>query len=454
MKNILLVSALVLLLLLSACGKRTAIDGEIDSEVHPLDTSLESDITMPPPATTTTPPVTVLPEQETDSAFISAEEALDLVKQINNEDNAVYDIFAFYPYPVNEKDYYSISATDKETGNIINYFYVNKLTGEVYTLYGRRLILLPLTEKEELAVFVESFTLGQNYVFLMPPFDNINEISAKDIVHFYYYFGFYSDSNTIFDFEYTQEQLENKNLYPDIPEYWSYLSIIGAKGVKPYRIEEYIQKQYNTDFNIQDYDFSDVNYWLDAFCNVRWEEETGAIVYIYNDTVTGGNGVSCHTLKTEFDESLYYTITVDIITAEYTSYVEGYYLNTVRKNEDGRFNIISKQPVNINDISFTEEEFDKIKEMPWYGDIIMIDDKFVITLNEARKAIEDIPQENEMLTFGTIIGSLEENLKYYNFSIYEYREDERHYLAFYCIDKITGEAYLYDQETGELIPIN
>ncbi|MCL2109630.1 MAG: hypothetical protein FWH20_09845 [Oscillospiraceae bacterium] len=232
----------------------------------------------------------------------------------------------------------------------------------------------PLTELEEIALFVERFNAMPMYSML-PAFDDISQIPPEHIIIRFYWDilpGTFSDNDpeTLAGFEFfvydeaDYERIGAEKIFPD--------EII--RGFPPEAIVQYMREQFNPDFSAENYDFSVINIgrgpWEseDAFfishgCKAFWDEAEKAVAFIPLNSAGGGFGVFSDTLAVrELENGLYHVITIDVFHNHgQFPYIEDYFINTVRKNADGSFAIISKQVVDINEITFTDEELDEIR---------------------------------------------------------------------------------------------
>jgi hypothetical protein len=256
---------------------------------------------------------------------------------------------------------------------------------------------ISLDETVNAIIFVQSFN-SMSAFDAVPVFENINEIPTEFIVKMFDK-GFYIETA---DFEYTEEQLKELNLYNEN------LRNLKAYGIFPSTVEHYIKEKYNPFFNVGHYDFSVINVHQDwgfpfgLFLSIgqmaAWDEESGALIYLRYDSAGGGVGSQSVALKVKQEDDMFYVITVDFFSAHGNIfYVQGYYLHTIQsKNNDG-FIMLSKQEIDIKDITFTEEEIENAKDF-WASELILIENKFVMTAAQADKITQEIVSE---LALGT-----------------------------------------------------
>jgi len=311
----------------------------------------------------------------------------------------------------------------------------------------------PLTEIEEVALLVERFSSAP--FNLMPAFDDINEIPIKYFIRLYYWSAWFSHNiKDFFDFEYTEEQMEELNA--DFEWNWFYM----ARGVYPHRIEEYVRENYNTNFSIEHYDFSVINdndkrkpgAWVALSLSALWDEEEQAVIYLYNGNVGGGYGTSSTVLKTYKEDDVYYAVSVDCEFNSFLILVEGYFLHTVQKNENGGFIMVSKKEIDINEMSFTEEELDELKKS-WVGEIIGENNRFIISQGELdeiiREVLDSLDSSEELYTMWKILVI---DGEYYSFWVRynTYDENEQQIWETFgtiMVNAFTGEAHFeaYDE---------
>ena len=123
-----------------------------------------------------------------------------------------------------------------------------------------------------------------------------------------------------------------------------------------------------------------------------WDDVEKAVAIIPIYSAGGGFGTFNKTLAIrEQENGLYHVVTVDFFDSHGpTFWVEDYFINTVRKNADGSFAMISKQSVDINEISFTDEELDEIRaafpvEYTEWDRPVLIGDRFVLSYTQLRE---------------------------------------------------------------------
>ncbi|MCL2020181.1 MAG: hypothetical protein FWG70_10560 [Oscillospiraceae bacterium] len=437
---------------LTSCGKQAPPDTGLDGIDAPPETVPEILTEAPMPLTT---PVSEKPPVKTEEAvskpppppYISIEEAADFIKMIVDPNDEIN--FEFRATRTEERDevFYYVGfgfelpkftiEDEEEEEAYLGLFYVDKLTGEVFLSIREDLFTYPVDEEVfemfellDLAAFVENFNGG--YFNLMPVFNDINEIPLKYFITLYHYVNGYRG-----DYEYTYEEIEEfkiKNSYLDDERLY-----YNAHGVETTTIENYMQNNYNSDFNTRHYDWSSINgVGVNIHCTAIWEEERNAVLYVYDGMVSGGNGTECMVIKTEKKDEIYYAVAVDYKTINYQGYIEGYYLNTVKKNDNGDFNIISKQPVDIKTVYFTEEELNYLKSI----DVLMIEDEFIISTTEAKNIVKRIRNdENSDYYINYFFDNIEDN--YYIVSVYENDNFDKP-ANIYSVEIITGEVSVYE----------
>jgi hypothetical protein len=446
------ITALLLtgIILFAACG------GEPDFEPvprnrAPAETEEEVPVVLPPEPE---PEPEIIPEEPEEPAplFISVEEAEQAARDAIDP-NGEFDYRLEYngsrPGEIDGVHYYMFYWYFPRGGKFRDMLFVDRLTGDVFLDTGR-LLAFPFDETTELIYFVQNFN-GADFN-LIPAFNDINEIPLEYFIRLHGYINY--------DFEYTEEQIDELNA--DFERQWFYR----AHGVYPSRIEAYIRENYNINFNINHYDFNVINndndknewsikyypgLWASVGLSVVWDEEAGAFIYIINNGLSGGNGTFCRVFKIEQDGDKFYVIAADMRVSEYVVFVEGYFLHTVRRNENGDFNIMSKQVIDVNEISFTEEELDEIKSWSWIGEAIIVEGRFAMTRLEIdeiiEKVLEDVDSDEELdwwrpeLTDG-----------YYSTSVYYTVPNDRDrvdliYIGRITINALTGEAHFEPYES-------
>jgi hypothetical protein len=305
----------------------------------------------------------------------------------------------------------------------------------VFLSVNGKLMTLPLDELTEILLFVERFN-SISFWSNLPAFSHINEIPAEYIIKIFDR-GFRND---MADFEYTEEQLMELS-FQDNRGYH------GIYGIYPGTIEKYIQEKYNPDFRIGNYDFNfidsfqdwnDGNLWLGIGREAVWDAERGALLLIRYESAGGGAGSGSAVLKIEQEDDIFRVYTVD----DWGSHgiigivLEGFFLQTVEKRENGGFIMISKQEIDINEVSFTEEELNDIQKS-WRGQEILIDGVFVMStakVDEIIKGIVDSIDSDEDLEWSR--PELYEGI----FSTYIWYGEYNH-VGFIKINALTGEAY-------------
>jgi hypothetical protein len=377
-------------------------------------------------------------EEEPASPFISVEEAWQIVKDtLDPNDEFSFGFHNNWSTEIDDVHYYVFNVYSAPQNRYDRaFYYIDKLTGEVYREINGRLNTLPLDELTEAILFVQSFNSMVIFDIHVPAFNHINEIPLENILKMFER-RFNSEAA---DFQYTEEQLGRFGEF-DNPH-------VRAYGIYPNTIESFISHRYSPDFKIGHYDFNILNtyqsgwhgkpgLWLSYDYNAVWDTETDAVVFIYTYGGGGGFGYSSMALKTEQDGDTFRIITVDYWSNHAgPSHVAGYYLQTVQRNENGDFNILSKQPVDINEASFTEEELNEINKF-WLSEEIIRENKFVITQSEAKeiiiKTIDNIVFDDEIDW-----GSPELIDGYYSSHIWY---GEYNFIGIVTINAITGEAH-------------
>jgi len=408
-------------------------DGVVDEPPRPITT---------PRRTTTTPPKPSTPEPP--PPYISAEEAKQAARNTidpNDEFNYHFEFHNSWSSEIDGVHYYSGHWRSSPGGEFLGMLYVDRLTSEVFLNVNGKFMTLPLDELTEVLLFVRRFN-EMNLFKYIPAFSHINEIPLENIIKMFER----NFDREAADFQYTEEQLEK--LEHHRPAY----------GVYPSTIERFIREKYNPDFNIGHYDFNIINnhgrgLWLSFDYIALWDEETGAVAFAYIGSAGGGAGSGSTVLKIEQEGDLFYAVTVDTWGGHTSRGIglEGYFLQTVRKNENNGLIMLSKQAIDINDGFFTEEEINDIKDSFWIADEIIIDGRFVISAEEVYNIIKSIADNIDS----------DEELKwwkpelidgYFTTSIYYggYNETallwDGTYIGYVTINALTGEAHFEERE--------
>ena len=460
----LLSAVIIILIFFTACDKNTSVLSESESEnsEEPVIVSSEIAETTPPirttpPATTTSTTAKTEPPEPL-PIIMSEKIAASLVKKAidpNDELDIELDFDMQRSDEIDGVDYFYGYIRGSAYAKT---YYVSKVTGEVFLRVNGKLMALPIDEMSRFLIFIEVFNSMPQFTSI-PAFNDINEIPLSHILKLYennYDIGY--DYIVGHDFEY-EEQIEK---FPD-----GVIVHNKAYGVYPKTIEEVIKKRYNPEFKIEHYDFNSImdnsgsvfyadeygGLYLSYQYKVVWDEENKAFAFIPIYSAGGGHGAGCITLKTYKENDTYYAVTFDYWSTIQYFEIKGYYLSTVKKNENDEFIIISKTPIDINTISFTDEE---IADFRW-KDEFMFDNKFFMPGVETKKIIEN---------FMSNIVSDEELYYDMDFNEYWFRKEVygepyiNCYLAYiryddadgktqtigkYYVDMVTGEVYPYDE---------
>ncbi|MCL2638139.1 MAG: hypothetical protein FWD48_07165 [Oscillospiraceae bacterium] len=296
-----------------------------------------------------------------------------------------------------------------------------------------------LDDITRVSLLIEEFNSASFYI--MPSFDDINEIPMENFI------ALYIRTSDYFDFEFTEEQLNEMNSGLEREGWFG-----RAGGVFPQTLENFIRENYNNHFNIEGFDFSVINneyiyypgQWISIGRSAIWDEKTGALIYLFNWDATGGIGTFCRVLNTYLKDDVYHIISADILVAEYTYVVENYFLHTAEENENGGFNITSKQLIDINEVIFTDEDIERIKDLSAY-DLIMVENKPILTYEEIREIAESaLDSDNIRISEFHNYSSLGWSLSYD-------KEEEKNYYIVGIYPKI-GEVII-NKATGEVTPI-
>jgi hypothetical protein len=382
----------IIVLLISMTIIFTACSTSDTPEVPEITGEPEIKITTPPPVTTafqttattahtTTPPVTYTPPEP---SFISLEEAVQaVINAINQNDEITYNYVNAGTREVDGVHYQRIHGRSSYAG----LFYVNSLTAEVFLNVNGELIAFPLNEITKAVIFIQRFNNMPSSRQPVPAFNNINEIPVELILDMFLK-EFYIENA---DFEYAEEQFVN----------FGVIGATDAYGIYPKTIENYIKEKYNPDFTIEHYDFNILNTYEDRRWGrglslgreVRavWDGENNTVVFIFINNAGGGASYSSTVLKIEPESDIFHAITADTW-ANYQGgfFVVGYFLQTIKRDIDGSFIILSKQEIDINDGFFTEEEINGIEFPSWVGEKIIKENKFVMTRSEANEIIKEV----------------------------------------------------------------
>jgi len=367
---------LIFIIFITACTGEPAVGD--DDPVVPQEESEDVITTIPrattPPRTTatprtsTTPAVTTPPEPA--PPYISVAEAEQAARNALDPNGEFDYKFSFSNSWVKEVDgvqYYDGSWKTSD-GDHLHWLYVDKLTSEVFLSVKGKLMTLPVDEITEALLFVERFN-SMNLFDAMPAFDHINEIPLSHILKMYeksfgssYYWIIDEIIPPLADFQYTEEEVE---------KFENHIPI--AYGIYPGSVEKFIREKYNPDFRIGHYDFSVIkDLCLSYNYKAVWDAEKDAVAFVYVGSAGGGFGSFSTVLKIEQEGDTFYTVTAEDNSCHCCSTeIYGYSLQTVQKNETGGFIMLSKQAINITEVSFTEEELNDIKALPWIGDIII-----------------------------------------------------------------------------------
>ncbi|MCL2633175.1 MAG: hypothetical protein FWD34_01535 [Oscillospiraceae bacterium] len=357
-------------LLLIAVFLLTACNQSIPDNLQNTDAS-ETVVTT---TTTTTAETTATTEPE--SPYITIEQALQAVKDVADpNDIHRFDFRDGWAYEINSTSYYWGYWYVNNTGYRES-IYVDKLTAEVFLNLNGKLTPLPFDEAMQAAFFIKRFNQMPHYTPLAA-FNHINNIPLENLIRI-----FIRDFNIEeADFQYTEEQFE-KFIKADTES-----DIVQAYAITPETIESFIKENYSPDFSISGYNLSNLNnhedYWgrtglpVNTGCRVLWDNENETIAVLLTNDASGATYYNSLIIKIEQSDNIYQAVSADYQYGYHGYfYLVGYFLHTIEKTDDGKFIIISKQLININDIEFTEEELVDIGSYR-IGKEILTDGEFV-----------------------------------------------------------------------------